>query len=173
MNEDIIGTATDLSTGETSPLRIGRPSGLTKEVYDALVHSFKSESSIQTVAARCGVAYSTLHRWLSKGRAGHPDYMKFTLDVAVARGIHKSKWVENVERIAEGDTPQALRANLSLLARMFPDEWGDRDTAANEEHKAKRDETEFLKSLSAEDVKHLQEINAKRQLVSNTKSDDD
>ena len=170
MSDDVIGTATDLETGATAPLKKGkpgRPCGLTEHKHTLIVKAFRTEASIQTVAGQCNVAYSTLTRWLHMGRNGHPDYEFFAMEVAQARNFHKSKWSENVERIAEGETPQALRANLTLLARQFPDEWGDRDTVALDEHKAKRDEADFLKTLTADEVKFLQAINAKRLAADN------
>jgi len=167
MTDDIIGTATDMTTGKTSPLKRGRPCGLDANTHALLVKAFKNEASIQTVAAQCSIAYSTLTRWLHLGRGGHPDYSHFALEVAQARNVHKSKWAENIERIAEGESPQALRANERLLARQFPDEWGDRDTVALDEHKAKRDEADFLKTLTADEVKFLQAINAKRLAADN------
>jgi hypothetical protein len=160
--DDIIGTATDVKTGTTAPLRRGRTSGLTAAVHARIVDAFRTEASVQTVAAACEVPVSTLHRWLNKGRAGHPNYERFALDVAAARNLHKSTWMANVERMAEGDSPHALRANLTLLARQFPDEWGDRDTVALDEHKAKKDETDFLKTLTPEELALLKAINAKR-----------
>ena len=167
MSDDIIGTATDVKTGDVSPLKLGRPSGLTTHTHALIVKAFKNEASVQTVAAQCGIAYSTLKRWMQLGRTGHPDYADFALDVTQARNIHKTKWAENIERIAEGESPQALRANERLLARQFSDEWGDHDTVALEEHKAKRDEADFLKTLTDDEVKFLQAINAKRLAASN------
>ena len=161
-DDDNDGTLTDMTTGRTAPLRRGGTSGLTPEMHDRVVEAFREECSVQSVAASCGVALSTLHRWLQKGRAGHPTYERFALDVAAARNLHKSTWMANVERMAEGDSPHALRANLTLLARQFPDEFGDRDTVALDEHKAKKDETDFLKTLTPEELALLKAINAKR-----------
>lgn len=165
MTDDKVGTLTDTKTGTSVDIHVGRPSGLTPAVHARLVRAFEKECSVQTVAAACEVPVSTLHRWLAKGRAGHPRYEKFAQDVAAARNLHKTKWMENVERMAEGDSPHALRANLTLLARQFPDEWGDRDTVALDEHKAKKDEADFLKTLTSEELAFLKAINQKRMLT--------
>lgn len=164
-DDDKVGTVTDTQTGEAAPITRSRPSGvlhLTPDMHRRIVDTFRHESSIQSVAAACGIGVSTLHRWLARGRAGHPTYERFALDVEAARTLHKSRWMANLERMADGDSPHALRANLSLLAKQFPDEWGDRDTVALDEHKAKKDESEFLKSLTPEELALLRAINAKR-----------
>lgn len=159
-----IGTLTDTKTGESVAIERGRPSGLTPDLHDRIVDNFRTEASIQTVAAACGVPRSTMFAWLAKGRAGHPRYVKFAQDVEAARNLHKSKWMARVEEMADGDSPHALRAALTLLARQFPDEWGDRDTVALDEHKTKKNESEFLKTLSPEELQFLKNINEKRLL---------
>lgn len=165
--DDIVGTLEDKTTGESAPMRRGR-SGLTLDLHERLVDAFRTEPSPYSVAAACRVAPSTLFRWLQKGRAGHPTYQKFALDVDAARNLHRSEWMDNVRQIADDESHRdRLRANLTLLARQFPDEFGDRDTVALDEHKAKKNEADFLKTLTPEELQLLKAINAKRLAADN------
>lgn len=157
-NAEKYGTVTDLSTGKTTPLRAGRPPGLTPDVHRRIVSLFEKEASISSVAAASKVPLSTLNRWLHKGRNGHPTYEAFALDCDAARNLHKSRWMENLEGIAmEGGAP-GVRATLALLARQFPDEWGDRDTVALDEHKNKKSAADRLAALPPEKQAKAREL---------------
>jgi hypothetical protein len=155
-----IGKVRDLKTGETSDLKHagGRPSSLTPEVHRRVVALFANECSVSSVASAAGIPLSTMKRWLTLGRQGHPTYETFALDVEAQRNLHKTRWMRNLELLAmEGGAP-GVRATLALLSRQFPEEWGDRDTVAVDEHASKKTAAERLAALPADKRERAREL---------------
>lgn len=122
---------------ERTALRPGRPSTLTPEVHDRIVHAVRGGSYLDDAAGYAGVPERTLYHWLRRGRdaeakADRGDtltddeqtLLAFQRDVTRARADATIRNVSLVQ-VAAQDTWQAA---AWWLERTNPRKWGRHET---------------------------------------------
>lgn len=94
---------------------------LTDDVVEKICLALKGGNTIETAAAWGGVSRSTLHDWMRAGRnGGTPRERRFVASVELAMAEWEVATVAGVSRAAQDD----WRAAMELLARRFPERWG-------------------------------------------------
>lgn len=125
----------------------GRPTKLTMERSQAIIHAIRRGNYMVTAAALAGVAESTVYEWLDRGEKileATPDGVeipeKDSLWVAFALGVHRAAAEvedESVHALRTGkmliETASGARSqitdrkgHLKFLERRYPDRWGNR-----------------------------------------------
>jgi hypothetical protein len=79
--------------------------------------------TIRTACEATGISETSFFEWIRRGEAGEQPFAQFAQAVTRARGKAKAAIVRSL--VDERD----WRARLELLARVFPDEYGRRETA--------------------------------------------
>ena len=99
----------------------GRPK-LNQEITDLICGALVRGASMQAAAAEASIGYSTLKRWLSKGRAEDAEepYLSFYAEVEEASNRSEIHLLEKI-RSAED-----WRASAWILSRRFPDRWSEK-----------------------------------------------
>ena len=94
---------------------------LNQEVTDRICGALVRGASIEAAAAEASIGYSTLRRWLSKGRAEDAEepYLSFYAEVEEATNRSEIHLLEKI-RSAED-----WRASAWILSRRFPDRWSE------------------------------------------------
>lgn len=120
---------------KAAPKPRGAQTRLTPETQDKIVTALKAGNYLETAAALSGIAISTLHTWLDKGRTarnlaavGHEpatphdaEYMDFLEAVEKARAEAEARSVVLVQQAAQKGTWQAA---AWYLERTAPKRWG-------------------------------------------------
>lgn len=80
---------------------MARPTVFSPELAVNLIASARRGEFLTTNAALHGIAESTLHEWLSRGRRGDEPYAQFAVDMARADAEWESETLAAVDRISE------------------------------------------------------------------------
>ena len=105
---------------------IGRPSKMTKETKDKLIQALIGCCSIADACAYAEIAPSTYEAWKAKANADkeegrQSEFVEFVDDIARATSKAKPRLILLLSKAAERDP----RTALALLARRYPNEWGE------------------------------------------------
>jgi transposase len=95
---------------------------LNQEITDKVCGALVRGASIEAAAAEASIGYSTLRRWLAKGRAEDAEepYLSFYAEVEEATNRSEIHLLEKI-RSAED-----WRASAWILSRRFPDRWSEK-----------------------------------------------
>lgn len=104
----------------------------------------------------CEISPSTFYNWRKKAEDGDELYQEFMIEVAKHRALCKSTLVRRVVKASED--PKNWAAAMTLLERLFPQDYGRRDTHVVEEEK---NVNINVKSVSAEEVAKRRELERK------------
>lgn len=100
--------------------RPGRPSSLSEQTSKLFQQSILSLNTIEDAATIAGVDYSTVARWMKKGRsASRGEYRDFYEAVESAKARAKAVLVKKVVDHGRADPKMALK----ILERRYPKEW--------------------------------------------------
>lgn len=103
-----------------------------------------------------GCTPEAFHRWRKNATLGRPKYQEFMVEVAKARAECKSVLVRKVHDAS--DDPKNWTAAMTLLERLFPDEFGRKDKKIVEEDKKV---SINVNKVSAEEVAKRRELEKK------------
>jgi transposase len=95
---------------------------LNQEITDRICGALVRGASMQAAAAEASIGYSTLKRWLAKGREEDAEelYSEFYAEVEEATNRSEIHLLEKI-RAAED-----WRASAWILSRRFPDRWSEK-----------------------------------------------
>lgn len=111
----------------------GRPTTLTPEIRDKILHAL-SKGNYRTVAAQyAGVSYKTLKSWLTRGKK-EPDTIYGEFLASVLETETKAE-IDAVGKLIE--EPKDPRFIIEWLSRKFPERW------AKETYRFKKLEQDF------------------------------
>jgi hypothetical protein len=98
----------------------GRPSALTEETTNLFTQALLSLNTLEDAALLAGVDYSTIARWMAKGRkARSGEYREFYEAAEGAKTRAKALLVATVSVAGRKDAKMALK----ILERRHPKEW--------------------------------------------------
>lgn len=114
--------------------KVGRPSGLTREVADRIVRILAAGGYVQTAAVAAGITVHQLEKWLARGRPDGDDpldepHRELRARIEQARAEGETR---NVALIAQAALTN-WQAAAWLLERQYPERWArpsQRETAA-------------------------------------------
>ena len=95
---------------------------LNQETTDKVCGALVRGASMQAAAAEASIGYSTLRRWLSKGRAEDAEepYLSFYAEVEEASNRSEIHLLEKIRQAED------WRASAWILSRRFPDRWSEK-----------------------------------------------
>jgi transposase-like protein len=100
---------------------VARPTKLTPEVQKRITDAISTGVPREAAAAAAGIGETTLYRWLQLGQEGKAPYREFWEDLTRADYEYEAALVRQANRHAITDS----RMCQWLLARKFPQRWGD------------------------------------------------
>lgn len=116
MPKGVTGAATQAPDG-----RVGRPSALTPDTLNLFNQALLGLNTLEDAAVLAGVDYSTIARWMAKGRkAKSGEYRQFYEAVEGAKVRAKALLTARVVESGRKDAKMALK----ILERRYPGEWG-------------------------------------------------
>jgi len=105
----------------------GRPTKLTPEIENKLIKFIALGVPLESASKACGLDYTTVREWLSRGKNEHPSRSKtpqfaaFADRYDVAVGECEARLVAKIQSAADSD----WKAAAWLLARRHPDRWAE------------------------------------------------
>jgi len=93
---------------------VARPSKLTPEVQDRIVHAIQMGATYELAAAAGGISYETLNTW-------QKTKPKFSEAIKAAEAAAVDRWLTQIEQAAEQGTWQAAAWKLE---RRYPQQYG-------------------------------------------------
>lgn len=104
----------------------GRKTKLTPELQARMVEFVAAGNYLSTAAAACGVAESTVHGWIARGRRSKSGiYLEFLESIKKASAEAESKAVGHV--LAAAELPTYWQAAATFLERRFKSRWARSD----------------------------------------------
>lgn len=103
--------------------RPGRPSKLTPEVKKKLLDLIRAGNYYSVACTAVGIDYATFRRWIEKAEqpGTPPEYREFRDDLMRAEAEAEAALVA----IWRGHAPTSPGAVRDLLAKRYPERWGD------------------------------------------------
>lgn len=105
----------------------GRPTKLTAEVQERIVHAVRAGNYMETAAAHAGVHKDTLYEWLKRGRAETQGAYRAFSD-ALEKALADAE-MRDVATISAAGV-ENWQAAAWRLERKYPDRWGRKDRVA-------------------------------------------
>lgn len=103
----------------------GPKTSLTPEMQQRIVDAITAGNYLDTAASYAGIARSTLHDWLKRGRAKEAEepFASFVAAVDEAMGKAETRFVALIAEAAK----TTWTAGAWWLERRYPERWGRRD----------------------------------------------
>jgi len=113
----------------TAKRPVGRPSKLTEDTKKKLEQALIACCTIAEACAYADIAPTTWKAWMERARADEEqgketEYTSFMSQITRAIEKSKPRLIMLLNKHAEKD----YRANLAILERRFPDDWGKRES---------------------------------------------
>lgn len=103
------------------PGKPGRPSKLTEDTVNRLVHAIESGNYMKAACAYAGIDYTTFRLWMKKGEeAKSGRYFDFFHTMKRAEQMAEAKMIAQWQK----HMPDNWQAIATFMERRYPDRWG-------------------------------------------------
>lgn len=145
--------------------RIGRPSKLTPKIKEKLLSLIKIGTPLEAACKCCGLDYTTVREWVSRGKDEHPtrpcspEYADFATAFEKAKGECEAILVGRISTASQKD----WRAAAFMLRCRNPKDWNDQPKQTSLE--------EMIVSMATNGLINAEQIEALTDLSEKTKKD--
>lgn len=112
-------------------MTIGRPTKLTSEVQDRVVHAITAGNYIEIAAQYAGISKATLYDWMERGRNDPGSAFSDFLDAVESARAQAE--VRNVALIQQAANEGTWQASAWFLERTAWQRWGRRTMVSGED----------------------------------------